>query len=183
MKITSPIVLISLVKDAGLMTYYVLRGDVGTFGESWKTAIFPFNSLVMSALTMTLTVYWGIRIIVGICRSQMFRADSAGSGSGAAANRSIDKSQRLLIKMVLWLLLTNVARVALYVMILTQSGSEYSYANCMNNGRNFVEDFEKCKELVGGIHWRFITDVPVVSVSVSLTDLLALPLFRLCVKK
>ena len=169
----------SLVKDVALMLHYLFR-DTETLGdEAWKDATFPMNSLVMALVTAAAAIFWGAQIIYKIVKSRWFRQGHTAAGS-SENNRS--QNQIVLVKFVVWMLITNVARAGFCFLRLAKTSHQYKYVFCMHSSleNDYEAGHKKCQHFMDDANWRFITDIPVISIVLSVSDILTVPLLKFC---
>ena len=152
----------SLIKDAALIVQYTFLNNESIGDDAWKGSVLTMNFLVVSAVTMVLIAFWGSQIIHKIYKSQLFRNANVGKK---------DQNQIMLVKWVAWMLFTSIARVGVSVMRMAKTGDKYMFLTCMHS-LDYIEGLDKCEQLKKGANWQYVTDMPLISIALSLTDLI-----------
>ena len=163
---------ISLVKDASLAAYDLLATSRLIGKESWKSSINTLNALAGSSVAAVLVMYWGVNIVLKIKESQNFQKK--------ANIRKNDKKLSLLKGLVIWLLFSNILKVALSIFKLIKSGAHHDYLICMNDEWDYFEGIKNCEKYKSSFYWHTVTKRPIVNVVLSASDLLAFPLLKIC---
>ena len=161
------------------MLHYLFRAAETMGDEAWKDATFPLNSLVMAVVSAALAIFWGVQVVYQIFKSQGFRGAS-GRATGKGEDER-NRNQLVLVKFVVWLLFTNLARAGFCFLRVAKSSDQYKFVSCMHTSSlDYAASVDECQHFIDNANWRFITEIPVVSIGLSVTDLLCVPLLKFC---
>ena len=163
----------SIIKDSMLMTFL----NHTTFKDDavWKQSFSTLNSLAMTTTTASICMFCGVKVVLTIWASQKFRSANAGKK---------DKNHMLLVKMVAWMLFSNILRVGASILRIVKSGEKFetikkrkaldNYDIKMNG--MFMDDSSKESSL----SWSFVADMPTISIGLGFTDQLVVTTLKLC---